>query len=261
KILDSLKKEIKNRRLKLRLAVILVGEDPVSRIFIEKKKKACKKIGVAFKLFRFGQEISRSLLKKEISGIIKDPSNSGVVIQLPLSRKFEPEEFLNLIPPKKDVDILSGGSFKKFANGRLPILPPTVGATSALLKRYGIKIKSKNILIVGRGRLVGKPLATWLKLQKAKFSIADKSTKNISAYARKADILISGSGQPNLIRGDMVKEGVVVIDIGSAMKDGKIVGDVDFKSVSKKASYITPVPGGVGPMTVACLLENLVKLN
>jgi len=147
---------------------------------------------------------------------------------------------------------LSEKSFRKFARGESLILPPTVGAVSILFKKYRIKIRSKNIVVIGGGRLVGKPLVAWLKFQKAKFLALDKSTKNISSYTEKADILISGVGKKNLIKGEMVKKGAVVVDFG---------GDVDFKSVSKKSSYITPVPGGVGPITVACLLENLVKLN
>lgn len=261
RILTGFKKEIKNRRLKLRLAVILVGKDPVSRVFVEKKKKACRKIGVAFKFFRFGEEVNGSFLKKEISRIVNDPLNSGVVIQLPLSKKFKMEEILNLIPEKKDVDVLSAKSFRNFAKGKFPVLPPTVGAISILLKHYGVKIKGRNIVILGKGRLVGKPLAAWFKFQKIKFSILDKNSKNAGSYIKRADVLISGAGKRNLIRGDMIKKGVIVIDVGSSIKNGRAVGDVDFKSVSKKASYVTPVPGGVGPLTVACLLDNLIRLN
>ena len=251
KILNNLKKEIKARQLKLRLAVILIGESPVSKIFIKEKEKACKKIGIDFIFFQYSENGSRDIIKKKIKKIANDPVNSGVVIQLPIPKTFNTGELLNFIPERKDVDVLSDKSFQKFSKGKLAILPPTVGAAATLLERYGIEIENKNIAVVGRGRLVGKPLAAWLKLQKVKFSIADKNTKNISSFIKKADIIISGTGQKDLIKGDMVKEGVVVIDFDH---------DVDFKSVSKKASYITPVPGGVGPMTVACLLENLTKL-
>lgn len=257
-ILQNLKKEIQNRHL--RLAVILVGKDPVSQIFVQKKKEACKRIGIDFKLFQFEEAISSDLLREEIKKIGNDPLNSGVVIQLPIP--FEnPEEILNLIPEKKDIDVLSAKSFDKFSRGELNILPPTVAAVAILLKNYHINIKDKNIIVVGRGRLVGKPLAAWLKLQKIKYNIVDKNTKNIISYIKKADIIISGTGSPNLITGDMVKNDVVAVDVGSSIREGKAVGDIDFKSVSKKASYIAPVPGGVGPLTVACLLENLVRLN
>jgi len=268
KILQGLKKQIQKRRLRLRLAVILIGDSLVSKIFIREKKKACQKIGVDFKFFKCPENTSRDIILEEIKKIVADKNNSGIVIQLPLPAspaggpgKFHTEEFLNLIPEGKDVDVLSEKSFRNFANGELEILPPTVGAVATLLKKYGIRIKNKNIVVVGKGQLVGKPLAAWLKLQKAQFSILDKNTKNICSYTQKADILISGVGSPNLIKGDMVKKGVIAIDVGSSVKNGRAVGDIDFKSVSKKASYITPVPGGVGPLTVACLLDNLVKLN
>ena len=258
-ILNELKKEIKNHRLKLQLAVVLVGQDPSSKIFINEKKKACEKIGADFKFYQYAENASQHIIREAIKKIVNDTKNSGAVIQLPLPaspasgpEKFDTGELLNLIPEEKDVGVLSEASFKKFSEGKSLILPPTVGAVAALLKRYGIKIKNKNIVIVGRGRLVGKPLAAWPKLQKAKFFVVDKNTENISSYAKKADILIAGTGQNKIIKGNMVKEGAVVIDFSR---------DVDFKSVSKKAGYITPVPGGIGPVTVACLLENLVKLN
>lgn len=252
KLAEKILANLKTRRKELKLAVILVGEDSSSQIFIKQKEKACEKVGIDFELFKFPTEIGSLLLKEEIKKIVDDPANSGVIIQLPLPKKFNAEEFLNLIPPEKDVDVLSKKSFKKFARGESLIFPPTVGAISNLFKKYGIKVKGKNIMVIGAGRLVGKPLVAWLKLQKAEFSVLDDSVKNISSYTNKADILISGAGKPNLIKGDMVKDGVVVVDFAN---------DVDFRSVSKKASYITPVPGGIGPVTVACLLENLVKLN
>lgn len=260
RILDSLKKEIKNHRLKLRLAVILVGENQVSQIFINQKKKACKRVGINFKLFKIAGRIGKSELKKEIAKIVKDPVNSGIIIQLPLLKKFIPEEFLNLIPKEKDPDVLSEESLGKFYQGTLKILPPTVQGILYLLKNYRIELKGKNIVILGAGRLVGFPLAIQLLKEKATLSVLNEFTHDTPSFTRKADILISGVGKPNLIRGEMTKRGVVMIDAGTSVWKGRLTGDVDFKSVSKKVNYITPVPGGVGPMTVACLLENLVKL-
>ena len=268
-ILDNLKKEIpaqggsasggKNRRLKL--AVILVGENPVSQIFINQKKKACERVGIDFKLYQFPKKISSQELKKEIEKITKDNSNSGIIIQLPLPSKFIPEEFLNLIPEEKDIDVLSEKSLGKFYQGTLKILPPTVQGILEIFKNYKIFLKGKNIVIVGAGRLVGFPLALQLLKEKATVSVLNEFSKDTPSFTKKADILISAVGKPNLIKGDMVKNGAIIIDAGTSTKEGKLLGDVDFKSVSKKASYITPVPGGVGPMTVACLLQNLVKLN
>jgi len=253
-IINNLKKEIQSRRLKLQLAVILVGQDQASQIFVNQKKKACERVGIGFKLFNFPAEIGSLQLKGEIEKIIRDPANSGVIIQLPLPEQLvqKTQELLNLVPPEKDADVLSERSFEKFARGELSILPPTVGAVFSLFKKYNLEIKGKNIVIIGAGPLVGKPLAAWLKLKGAKFSLLDKTSQDISAYLKEADILITGTGEDKIIKGSVVKEGVVAIDFAR---------DLDFKSVAKKASYITPVPGGVGPMTVACLLENLVKLN
>ena len=261
KILANLKKEIKKYKPDLTLVVVQVGENPVSQIFINQKKKACEKVGFNFKLFKFPARISAIELKKEIERIVKNPTNSGGIIQLPLPEKFLPEDFLNLIPEEKDVDVLSKKSLGKFYQGTLKILPPTVQGILYLFKNYKIELKWKNVVIVGAGRLVGFPLAIQLLKEKATLSVLNEFTKDAPSFIKKADILISGVGKPNLIRGNMVKKGVVVIDVGTSIKEGKLTGDVEFKSVSKKASYITPVPGGVGPLTVACLLENLVKLN
>lgn len=260
RILGKLKKEIKIRQLKLKLAVVLVGNDAASLTFIRKKHAAAKKIGVGFSLYRFKDGVSMSQLKKEVANIVLDPENSGVVVQLPLPKNIDTQKILDIVPGKKDADVLSIDSFERFSQGKSSIFPPTVGAISYLLKEYKISIKRKYVVVVGSGQLVGKPLAAWLKLHGANFSILDKSTEDISAFTKKANILISGVGKANLIKGNMVSDGAIVLDAGTIKKNGKTVGDVDFKSVSKKAGYITPVVGGVGPMTVACLLENLVKL-
>jgi methylenetetrahydrofolate dehydrogenase (NADP+)/methenyltetrahydrofolate cyclohydrolase len=261
KILDNLKILIKKRRLKLRLAVILVGESNVSKIYIKKKELACREIGIDFKLVHFSEKIGEDKLKKAVKKIVEDKKNSGIIIQLPLPKNINTQEILNIIPSEKDVDVLSETSLGKFSRGTLPILPPIVSGISHFLNDYKIDTKGKNILIIGAGRLVGYPLAIWFLQKNATVSVLNKYTKNIKSFTQKADILISGVGKPNLIRGNMVKKGVVVIDAGTSVESGKTVGDVNFKKVSKKASYITPVPGGVGPMTVACLLENLIKLN
>ena len=260
-ILENLKKEIKKKKFKLRLTVVQVGRNPISQIFINQKRRACEKIDINFKLFKFPAKIGTSELKKEIEKISQNPKNSGIIIQLPLAKKFLTEEFLNLIPEEKDIDVLSEGSLGRFYQGTLKILPPTVDGILRLLKNYKIELKGKNIVIVGAGRLVGFPLAIQLLKEKATVSVLNEFTRDTPFFTKKADILVSGVGWPNLIKGNLLKKGVVVVDAGTSMKKGKLVGDVDFKSVSKKASHITPVPGGVGPMTVACLLENLVKLN
>ncbi len=277
KILTGLKIKIKKSKLKLTLAVIQVGKNPISQIFINQKKKACQRVDIGFRLFKFPSEIKAEELKKEIEKIVKNQANSGVIIQLPLPKKFLAEEFLNLIPEKKDIDCLSEKSLGKYYQGISKILPPVVGAVIRLLKNYQIKLKGKNVTILGAGRLVGFPLTIQLLKEKATISVLNEFTKETIFFTKKADILISGTGKPNLIKGEMVKKGAIIIDAGCSLKKGRprtspalsekggavrgrLVGDVNFQSVSKKTSYITPVPGGVGPMTIACLLENLVLL-
>lgn len=263
KILENLKKEIQQKGLKLKLAVIFVGEDAPSKIFIQQKEIACKKIGADFESFKFLADIVANDLKKEVEKISQNPENNGLVIQLPLPENLKAldQQILNLIPPEKDVDILSEKNLGQFYSGTLPVLPPVVGAISCLLKEYKIPVRGKNVLLVGAGRLVGFPLATWFLKEKATVSVINEFTEDALSFTKKADVIISGAGKPNLINGSTLKEGVVVIDAGVSFQKGRLVGDVDFESVSKKASFITPVPGGVGPLTVACLLENLVKLN
>lgn len=260
-ILGNLKKEIENRKLNLKLAVVQIGENLVSSAFIDKKKDACRTTGISFELFNFSPNIEISGLKSKIAKIAANPVNSGIIIQLPVPKKFVTEELLNLIPEEKDTDVLSEQSLGKFYQGTLKILPPTVQGILGLLKKYKISLQGKDIVILGAGRLVGFPLALQLLKEKATVSVLNEFSKDTPSFTKKADILISAVGKPNLIKGDMVKRGAIVIDAGNSIEKGKSSGDVDFKSVSKRASYITPVPGGVGPMTVACLLENLVKLN
>lgn len=263
KILEDLRIKIKENNLKLKLAIILVGDDAPSKMFIKRKEEACKKIGISFELFLFPKEILISDLKKEVEKICNNAENNGIVIQLPLPenlRAFD-QQILNLVPPEKDVDILSEKNLGHFYSGFSPIVPPVVGAISCLLKEYEVIIKGKNVVLVGAGRLVGFPLAVWLLKEKATVSVINEFTDDAPDFLKKADIVISGVGKPGLIRGESLKEGVIVVDAGSSIKNGISLGDVDFESASKKAKYISPVPGGVGPLTVSCLLDNLVKIN
>ena len=231
KILNNLKKEIEKKQLKIKLAIVLVGDNQQSKIYIRKKKEACEKIGIEFKLFKFSSQIQEIELLKKIKTIIKDDSISGAVVQLPLPKHINTDQVLNLIPKEKDVE--------GFISSRES---PVVCAIDHILKEYKISLKNKRIVLIGKGRLVGKPVSDWLKKQNLRFSNIDK--------IKQADIIISGAGERNLIKEKMIKKGAVIIDVG---------GDIDFESVSRKAGYVTPTPGGIGPMTVACLLENSVK--
>lgn len=256
KILNNLKRELK-KLPPIRLAVILVGNNPASLNFIKQKENKAKKIGANFKLYKFSSKINNQNLAKEIKKIIKNPLNTGIIIQLPLPSHLNAEKLINMIPAKKDVDALSvDNSFVK---------QPTPSGIIELLKRYKIKIKNKNIVIIGRGKLVGKPLAKMMAKAGGKITVCHSQTQDLKSETIKADILISATGQAHLVQSDMVKKGGVVIDAGFAKiktqdKKEKITGDVDFQGVEKKVKYITPVPGGVGPMTVAMLMYNLVKL-
>lgn len=260
KILNNIAKEIKEKHLLLRLAVVLVGDNLVSKSYTNKKQQACRTVGIDFKLFSFSSDIDNSEFKKEIFKIINDKSISGVVIQLPLPSNFDTSEILNSIPLEKDIDVLSDVSFEKFSKNKLPILPPVVGAIKHLLEEYKISIKDKKIVLIGKGRLVGKPLSVWLANNKISFFLADKKTDNIVNICKESDVIISGTGCMGLIKENMVKDGAILIDVGTSSEAGKIKGDIDPLSY-KKASYISPVPGGVGPITVAVLIENLLKLH
>mgnify|MGYP001584393468 CR=1 FL=1 len=268
KILARLRRTILRQRLRLKLAAVLIGNDPASLSFIRKKKQACEKIGIGFALYQFPATISQQKLEREVKSIAKNPAISGMIIQLPLPKSLNIDSVLNSAPLKKDVDCLGKDCREMFAAGKSKILPPVVGAVKELFQAYKIKIQGKEILIIGKGRLVGQPLITWLSKAKETGSpsllrvlVADKSTQDLTGLTRQADVIITGTGKPGLISGKMIKKGAVIIDVGSAKKDGKIVGDVDFESCVKKAGAVSPVPGGVGPLTVACLLENLVELN
>lgn len=261
KILGNLKERVVGRRLKLKLVAIQIGENPISEIFIRQKELACGKIGVSFQLFKYPSKISFPEIKKEIEKIVRNPRNSGIIIQLPLPKNLPAQKTLDLIPQEKDIDVLSEKSLGKFYHGTLSILPPTVSGIQYLLKNYKIKIKQKNVVILGAGELIGRPLALWLLQKMATVSVLNEFTKDAASFTKKADMLISGAGRPNLIKSQMVKKGVIIIDGGVSFYKSKLTGDIDVGSISKKASYVAPVPGGLGPMTVACLLENLINLS
>ncbi len=260
KILTTLTKKIEASNLRLGLAVIAIGKNKVSEVYLKQKRLACQNIGIGFKLYRFPKNISQKKLEEKIKQISKIKGNSGIVIQLPLP--FSPlvaSRFFNLIPLKKDIDCLGQTNFSRFCRGNKKNMPPVVSAISKFFKKYKIQVKDKNVVVIGAGRLVGLPVSFWLANNGAKITIVDKSTKNIKVPIKKADIIISGTGQANLIKGSMIKRGAVVVDVGTSTDKGRVSGDVEKNSVLKKASFLAPVPGGVGPLTIACLLENLVK--
>jgi len=243
RILNDLKREVA-KLSPIKLAVILVGNDPNSLKFVKQKKKAAEKIGINFELHRFKSNISEQELVEKIKKIVKLKTNTGIVVQLPLPPRIDVQKIINLIPKEKDPDALSVDNFL--------VESPVASGIIKLLKEYGIKLKGKKVVIVGRGRLVGKPLIAIMKKAGVDLVACDIYTKNLSNQTLKADILISATGSPGLIKAKMIKRGTVVIDAGT--------GDVDFERIKNKVGFITPPIGGVGPMTVAMLMSNLVKL-
>ncbi|MDP2734586.1 MAG: bifunctional 5,10-methylenetetrahydrofolate dehydrogenase/5,10-methenyltetrahydrofolate cyclohydrolase [bacterium] len=258
RVLSHLKKK---RKKGLTLAVLQVGKNAVSEKYIAEKRKAASFLGVAFRLVKVPSSVSQRQLTKRIAALGRDKKISGMIIQLPLPPALNTQEVLDGIPSEKDVDVLSSASFSDFALGRLSVLPPTVGAISMLLHETKKPLEETRVAVVGAGRLVGLPVALWAAQQGAQISLIQKGTRNAARVISKADIVISGVGKPGLITGKMVKKGAVVIDAGTSVEGGSTKGDVDFESVSKKASFLTPVPGGVGPLTVACLFYNLFSLH
>lgn len=259
KILEELKEKKKDRKLKL--AVVLVGTNSASKSYITQKQRAFEKVGIDFELFNFSIDISEEELESKVKKISDDKNISGVVIQLPLPEQIDSQKILNLVPEEKDIDVLSEYASSRFFKGESKILPPVVSSISHFLEEYQILLKGKKVVVVGEGRLVGRPVAQWFLNNGCEVLTVNKNTENISSITKAGDIIVSGVGQTKLITGEMVKNGAVVIDAGISVENGSVKGDVDFESVSQKASFITPVPGGVGPLTVACLVENLIKLN
>lgn len=261
KILGELKERISEKKLALRLAVVVVGEDPVIQKFIEQKKKVALSIGIDVRVYPFDRDITTNELRRRIAEIVHEEKNSGVIIQLPLPPHINAQYILNAVTPEKDIDVLSARSIGNFVVGKDDVFPPVAGAVKAFFQEYKIDFSSKRIVVLGGGSLVGRPTALWLVGEKANVTIISKEAEGTENILREADIIISGIGKPQFITGSMVKDGVIIIDAGTSESGGKLVGDVDFETVSKKASFVTPVPGGIGPVTIAILLRNLIRLS
>lgn len=259
KIKNKLKAQVKRLKNKPALAVVYAGSDLASLSYIKAKEKAAKEIGVDFLFYKFPAQVPEKKVISLIQRLNHDHNISGIIVQLPLPKHLSKNKIINAISLEKDVDVLSDESRKKFEKGEPAFVPPPAGAVLEFLKTAKKPLDKSTVVVVGRGMLVGEPVAMLLKQKAKELIICDQKTKDLSMETKKADILISAVGKPDLIKKEMVKKGAVVIDAGTAKHLGRIVGDVDFANVSLKASYITPVPGGVGPVTVAKLLENVVK--
>ncbi|HDZ4931071.1 TPA: bifunctional methylenetetrahydrofolate dehydrogenase/methenyltetrahydrofolate cyclohydrolase FolD [Campylobacter jejuni] len=264
KIKEELKEKnqfLKSKGIESCLAVILVGDNPASQTYVKSKAKACEECGIKSLVYHLNENTTQNELLALINALNHDDSVHGILVQLPLPDHICKDLILESIISGKDVDgfhpINVGYLNLGLESGFLPCTPLGV---MKLLKAYEIDLEGKDAVIIGASNIVGRPMATMLLNAGATVSVCHIKTKDLSLYTRQADLIIVAAGCVNLLRSDMVKEGVIVVDVGiNRLESGKIVGDVDFEEVSKKSSYITPVPGGVGPMTIAMLLENTVK--
>ena len=242
------------------LAVVLVGQDPASAAYVNMKKKACDRAGFYSITHDMPESISQEAIEKTIVMLNNDTNVDGILIQLPLPAHIDTTKLLELVTPEKDVDGFHPFNVGRLTTGLDGFVPCTPLGVMELLKEYNIDVKGKNCVVVGASNIVGKPMASLLLNADATVEICHIFTDDLKKHTLNADIVLVGVGVINLIKEDMVKDDVIIIDIGvSRTKEGKLVGDVDFENVSKKSSYITPSPGGVGPMTIAMLLSNTLK--
>lgn len=256
---NRLKNKIAENNLTPSLVVIQVGDNKASNIYIRNKKKACEEVGITFNHIRFPETISEDLIINEIKRLNNDISVNGIIVQLPLPDGFDEGKIINEIKPVKDVDGLTYQNVGNLVLENECLVSCTPLGVMELLKHYNVNLEGKNVVIVGRSNLVGKPLVQLFLQKNASVTICHSKSSDIKKYTKLADVLVVAAGHPNLITKDMVKKGVIVIDVGINKENDVLTGDVDFRAVSKKASLITPVPGGVGPMTVCSLLKNTLK--
>ncbi len=251
--------EFKNRGIIPGLAVILVGDNPASQLYVNMKTKACEDVGIYSINHRMPAEISEKELINVIKMLNDNPMVHGILVQLPLPKHIKEENVIEAIDYKKDVDGFHPYSVGRLVRGNPLFYPCTPYGIMKLFEEYDIELRGKDVVIVGAGNITGKPLASMLTNAFSTVQLCHIHTKELEKKTKKADIVISAVGKPKLITKDMVKEGCVIVDVGISRVNNRVVGDVDFENVSEKASYITPVPGGVGPMTIAMLLYNTVK--
>ncbi len=257
KIREEIKADVKNYMIKPCLAVIQIGDDEASNIYVNSKEKACNEVGIYLKHIKFDETTREIEIINKIIELNNDEYVHGILLQLPIPDKFNEEKLINYIARNKDVDGLTDINVGKLINNKKCFVSCTPQGIIKLLQESNVEISGKNVVIVGRSKLVGKPLMSLFLNNDATVTICHSKTKNLKEFTKNADILVVAAGCKHLITEDMVKDGSVVIDVGINRVDGKIYGDVDYENVKKKASLITPVPGGVGPMTVAMLLNNV----
>lgn len=261
KILSDLKLKIDKFEKKPKLVVILAGDNPASKIYVNNKKKTAEKLGILSQVIEYPSNVSENELLDKISKLNKDETVTAVLVQLPLPSHISKENIMNSIAPEKDVDGFTPYNFGKLFSGEEPMVYPcTPKGILLLLKEYDIELEGKHVVIIGRSNIVGRPLSQMMLNKNATVTVCHSHTKNLPDIIKTADVVVSAAGK-NIIKGEMLKNNCVVVDVG-IFKDGngKTRGDVDFESASRIASYISPVPGGVGPMTITSLMLNTVEL-
>ena len=248
---------LKEKGILVGLAAVIVGNDPASRVYVNNKKKACAACGIESYEYALPEETTEEELLALVEKLNDDPAVNGILVQLPLPRQIDEHRIIEAISPKKDVDAFHAVNVGKIMIGDFDFLPCTPSGCMDLIDSTGVPVEGKRCVVIGRSNIVGKPMAMLLLHRNGTVTICHSKTKNLKEICREADILVAAVGRPNFVTADMVKEGAVVIDVGmNRLENGKLCGDVDFEGVSKVAGWITPVPGGVGPMTIATLMRN-----
>lgn len=258
-ILSCLAEETKTLAKVPTLCVIQVGDDEASNVYINQKRKMCNEIGYNFIHEKYDDSITEEELLKNIDRFNSNDNIDAILVQMPLPSRINKKNIQNAVSKYKDVDGLNDNNIIDLINGRDALYPCTACGIVSLLDKYGVTLEGSNVVIVGRSSLVGMPLFHMLENRNATVTLCHSKTRNLQAITKNADIIISATGVKGLIKEDMVGDNTVIIDVGITRENGKLYGDVDFDSVSKKASLITPVPGGVGPMTIASLAQNVLK--
>lgn len=252
----EVKSDIEKLNLEPRLIVILVGDNPASQVYVNNKAKACEEVGIFSRTIVCSSEITQEELIATIEELNSNPRCNGILVQLPLPSHINEKAVLEAISPEKDVDAFHPVNVGKIMQGKYEFAPCTPAGIMEMLERENISVEGKHCVVVGRSNIVGKPMSMLLLHKNATITICHSKTSNLEEICRSADILVAAVGKPNFITNNMVKEGAILIDVGINRVDGKLVGDIDFNNVKDKCSYITPVPGGVGPMTIAMLMKN-----
>lgn len=243
--------------LKVGLAVVIVGNNPASRVYVNSKKKACEEVGFQSYEYALDENTTQEQLLDLVDVLNRDSKINGILVQLPLPKHIDETAIINAISSEKDVDAFHPENVGKIMIGDYSFLPCTPAGVMDLIASTGVEISGKNCVVIGRSNIVGKPMAMLLLHKSGTVTICHSKTQNLAEICRQADILVVAIGKANFVTGDMIKEGAVVIDVGmNRLENGKLCGDVEFESAEKKAGFITPVPGGVGPMTIATLMRN-----